>query len=641
MGKSSPPILILFALLLLLPAAAAAQANPLEIVTPDSAYTAFVLQFRDALVHLDKGEKPLAREALQGALSDKWDGGLGDLPAFAGLLLRQADKSFKNGDPEFAAEIAATAERLAPGAVETQLALSRYNLGGGPLAPGAAAADLFRAAGLLANDPLPLYRLLGRLFVLPVALLGVFGIGFALILAGRYLVLLMHDLKDLFPAGNLAWWLSLPLAAALLLLPLSAGFSWWWLASWWFMVFFLYMKTSERVVAYVWFALLLAAPLSVQYYSVLAADRQDPVLMAAIRARNGVPAAADVPVLEETLRKNPDDLLARVTLGDLLRRQGRFNAAVEAYTPVFKDGQVGQLAYNNVAEIYYAVGDMKSAQNALLSAQNAGPPQVEIFHNLGQVYQATGEMAKMGDEYKKARELDEGRADELQQHTEGFTEGGHVHRLNRVMAAMEIPFGLIWARSLRGSAVARMVESGVWRQWWGAPAGVVFQAAAGICLLLLFLLQVLGRNWHVARRCVSCGRPICVRCHRQTKDATICSPCYNVFKGDGGVDLKVKMQKRSEVQRHRDLWSRIGMVLAVAAPGSGQLLLGFTGSGLALFLLAGLIGAGAGSKYILWPGPAAVYTGGLLLYPLALAFVYLVLMTVSVLVMRGKLDTWR
>jgi hypothetical protein len=113
-----------------------------------------------------------------------------------------------------------------------------------------------------------------------------------------------------------------------------------------------------------------------------------------------------------------------------------------------------------------------------------------------------------------------------------------------------------------------------------------------------------------------------------------------VFHGKGGVDLKVKMEKRSEVQRYRDIWSRGGMAASLLAPGSGMLALGWTGAGLLLFLPAAFILSGPLTGYLTWPGSGLIYRGGLSGHGLVLASVYLLLMIVSLLVYRSRVERW-
>jgi tetratricopeptide (TPR) repeat protein len=624
-------VLLLF---LVWPGAVLAQAASLEVITPHSAHANFLELFGRYRLHLERGEKAAAKQALTAALESKWDGNLGDLTAEAGVLVRQAEKVMKNGDPELAAFLAEMAEKLAPGSVELQLYLARYDLGGGLISPGLCAAHYLRALILLPNDFPMLYRALARLYLLPLAFMAVAGGAFILILGGRYFNLLAHDVNDFFPAARLPAWLSIPATATLLLLPLAAGLSLWWLCSWLLIVFYLYLKGLERALCYFWFVALGLSPLLLQRYAILAANRAEPALPAALRARGGVPEREDIPTLEQALSRNPEDLLARMALADLLEREGRFNAAVETYTPAFKDPRTAQAAYNNVAGIYYAVGDLKSALNALLAARKNGPSRVEIPHNLGQYYQHIGQMSLMGDQYKLAQAQDEKKAEELRLRSS-------APRLNRAMAPIEIPWSLPWDASRRGSAFARQIETGVWRQWMGNPRGLPFQAAAAAGIVTLILLQILGRNWRASYRCACCGQPICVRCQKPAPDVGICLPCYNVFKGDGGVDLKVKMRKRAEVQRYRDRWSRLGLGLALLLPGSGQFLLGFSASGLILLILSSLTLAAGLGGHLLWPAPDPVYRGGLDGFTLLLSLVYLVLAIVSGMVMRSKLDSWR
>jgi len=627
-------LIVMAALVCVLPGAAGARAERMEVVSPSAAWNRFLARWNDFREHLEKGESADAAKQLDQVLSAKWDGGLGDLPVHATALIRWAEKLYQRGDRETAERLTEYAQKLAPGSFRVQLSLARYYLGGGPVEPGKSVSYYLASLRTLEDDFGALYWLGGRFCIYPLVFMGLLGSVLGLTCLFRYGVLLFHDFSDLFPARKMPVVLSDALCILVLGLPLAAGLSWWWLVSWWLLVMSLYMKRGEVVLACLWFIFLLSAPVLLSRYSVFAATRSDAALYAALRVRNGVPTGSDRSVLEEALQKRPDDLLARFSLAQLLQREGRFNKAVSVYEPLLKDKRTAQEAYNNIAEIYLWDGQLEPVFRALSAAVDSGGPRAEVLFNLGQYYQEAEQLVRMDEQYKAASAINQKKVEQL-------TARGGEWKLNRFMASLPVPRSLVWERSVSGSAMAGAAFPAIWNAWMGQPSGLEYLGVVIAGPVLILLLRIIGKGWNLSSRCSSCGRPICLTCQKPPREPGICTPCYNVFKGEGGVDLKVKMQKRSEVQRYRDIWSRSGLALAILAPGSGHMLLGWTGAGALLFSCVALAWSVFITRWLMWPEAAPSYHGGVPGYGIVLVLVYLILVVISVLNYRARIDRWR
>lgn len=620
---------------LLIPAfRSGARETRMEVVPPASAWNQFLQGWESFRAHLEKDEPEAARKDLQAVVNAKWDGALGDLPVQAVALLRWAQRIKGRGDPETAKWLAESAPKLAPDSFRVQLCLARYYLGGGPVEIRESLSHYLKAVDVLRDDFPAIYRLAAQVVIYPVVFLGIFGAAFGLICVFRYSTLLVHDCSDLFPPDKLPQSMLRGMVALVLLLPLAAGFSFWWLLSWWFAILSLYMNRGERVLVYLWFILLLLTPWLLEKYSVFAGTRSDPVLASVLRVRNGVPDTQDLDTLEQALNKKPDDLLVRFSLAQLLQREGRFNKAVSIYGPLLNDKRTSQAAYNNIAEIYLWDGSMDTVFRALSAAAESGGPRAEVSFNLGQYFQETEQLLRMDEEYKAARSINSRKVDRL-------IERAQEWKLNRYMAPIPVPWDMVWERSTRGSPMTPAAFTGIWNQWMGRPSGLIFMASVIAMMAATFLLQIMAKRWQLSYRCSSCGRPICHFCQKPPKEPGICTHCYNVFRGEGGVELQIKMQKRSEVQRYRDIWGRAGLLASLLFPGSGQALLGFSGMGVPLLALSALIWAGVLSAHLMWPDSGPGYRGGVALHGVVLVFVYLILMIVSVLAFRSRADHWR
>ncbi len=608
---------------------------PIKLVTPGMAWSRFLDKWDDFLLHMEKEKYGDAKNDLAEALDDKYDGALGDLPEYSIVLLRWAERLKKQGDHETAAFLIEKSAELSPSSVMVHLSLARYNLGGGQIKPGEAIGSYMDAVGALADDFPILYRGMARALSFPLAFLFLFGMLFGLVMIARYGVLFMHDFGDFLPRKRVPHWPAIPLGGVAFMLPLAASLSWQYLIAWWFLLLSIYMKRSERVIVYLFLLALVPTPLLMEKYAVLAANVSDDVLSAALEIRNGVADDEEMEILEKALEKDPDDALVQFSLAQFLQRRGQFNRAADIYKGALsEDPAAGQAAYNNLAEIYLANGDLESVYRALSLAESKGESVVEVVFNLAQYHNEAEEMLRYEEEYSRAQSIDEPRLEFLRYRAQ-------QRKLNRIMANLPAPHSLVWERSVRGSAMAGAAGPALWHKWMGPPPGLTFAASAAALFALVFIIKILSKKWQISHRCASCGKPICLRCEPQAKDPSICSPCYYVFRGQSGVDLKVKMQKRSEAQRYRDNWSRAAMVLSLLVPGSGHIALGYAGVGSLLMALSLSLPAAWLTRFLTWPGPPAQYQGGVSGPLIVMVAGYIILSILSLLMLRPKLDVWR
>lgn len=635
MKKKTIIKIVLLALVLLAPPAARAQKATFQVIPPELALANFQKHWESFRDHMSRNEFARAKVELQAALESKWDGDLGDLEVHAMALVIMAEKQHKSGKADRAEALLDYALKLAPGSYALEMSLGRYFLGGSVLDPQKALTHYLEAYRKIVGDFPALHRMMARHSIMPLLFLAIAGLVFTVMITARYAKLLRSDFSTFFPEGNLPRVLEILLILALLLLPTAAGLSIWWQITWWLLVFSLYMNKIEITLVFLWIALLFGAPILLTNYARLESLKYDRVLGAVLRVRDGAPLPEDISILRDAVDQDPDNAAARFSLATLLQRRGNFTEAHKHYKKLFRDERVSQEAYNNISEIYYAVGDTKSMGMALHHAAEIGPARAEIFYNLIVYYNLQRDGITTADEYRaRARDIDAATVD-------FWNERAVPDRLNRQIAKLDLPGSIIGELGRKGSALGLAAYQGVWTRWMGPPRGLPFLAANTICLFLLFLITISRRRWKISYRCSSCGIPICDGCPETSiEDPKICSHCYQVFKGSGSVELKVKMQKRAEVQRYRDIWSWSGQILSIVLPGSGHLLFGFTVAGIILFSFTAMVFAGFLSAYLVWPAAVPSYSGGVPAHVIVLVLVYLILMIVSILLFRRKADNW-
>lgn len=116
-------------------------------------------------------------------------------------------------------------------------------------------------------------------------------------------------------------------------------------------------------------------------------------------------SAEAVTVLAQAHNAMPEQADILFNLGNAQRQAGQFDAATESFrrTTELQRGHVG--AYNNLALMLKAIGDVESAATVLIEAVAHAPKSAELRFNLGNTLHAAGRIAAAEGAYMKAIEL--------------------------------------------------------------------------------------------------------------------------------------------------------------------------------------------------------------------------------------------
>ncbi len=118
----------------------------------------------------------------------------------------------------------------------------------------------------------------------------------------------------------------------------------------------------------------------------------------ALRAGDRAAALASI---EKALAAKPNDQDARFLKGVALAEDGRVVEAIEVYQRLTQDFPELPEAYNNLAVLYAARGDLERARQSLDMAIRANPQYAVAQENLGDVYIQLAARA-----YERAAQLD-------------------------------------------------------------------------------------------------------------------------------------------------------------------------------------------------------------------------------------------
>jgi hypothetical protein len=146
-----------------------------------------------------------------------------------------------------------------------------------------------------------------------------------------------------------------------------------------------------------------------------------------------------------------------------------------------------------------------------------------------------------------------------------------------------LPAARLWSRLSASRAERSALEADLWRIMGGIGGPL-----SGLWMALLagaFMggLHVLSRYHPFTKRCMKCGRPVCLRCNRELRAETHCSQCFYVFLQRGAVDPQLRAEKEQNVKRYRHRLDLLARALTVVAMGSGHLFEGLVIRGLLLF----------------------------------------------------------
>lgn len=487
-----------------------------------------------------------------------------------GLGLVARGVALLDGDARDEAQIAfENAVELAPGLPDGHYGLSMARLKTGPL--GVVPSIRAMSSGLAEFLPTVLGTVRATELRIVVGLLAAFLITWvvALALLLRHGGLLRHDLKEwLGPAQSRA--ASLALFLLILLFPLAAFQGWGWLPLWWLAVLFSYFDRTEKAVAVLAAAGVIAVGPTLDALEQRVVTTRNPLYAAAVAAVEGQPDAHEVESLEAALRSDPDDRDLAYLLGAAWRRRGRVADAAALYRRLIRDDPSDTVARNNLANIEFAG---RQYDGALVryrqGAEAGGRPEVAAtsFYNLSLAhlekfqYQAYNEAKSSADRlapgliagYDRWR-FDSGdyavvdlglSQDEVRRKFAGVGEG--VGERN-----------VLGTPAIRGSGLA--------------PASLLnrFTAAAGVFALVAFLMAWVRGSKAFTVHCSRCGTAFCRHCHLGKAVVDLCSQCYHLFVVRDGVSGPVRNRKMLEVQGRETRRAGIFRILSVVSPGAGH-----------------------------------------------------------------------
>lgn len=112
-----------------------------------------------------------------------------------------------------------------------------------------------------------------------------------------------------------------------------------------------------------------------------------------------------IALLEETVDKNPRDVQAQLTLGNIYFDKKEYPGAIKAYQAVLAEEPKHVNARVDMATAYYYQGNYLVAETELKMALAQEPNNVNALYNLGVVYHSMGQFPNAKALWQKASRL--------------------------------------------------------------------------------------------------------------------------------------------------------------------------------------------------------------------------------------------
>jgi len=532
------------------------------------------------LLHRSQHDFELARQDLEEFVALQRELDIGNMPAHALVLLRQAAAAEQAKDRQQARKLLQAALAVAPDLPRVHLRQAWYSFRDAPLKPGPVFHQLGRAISAAWSNRLWLNRFLVNLVV---------GVLLALVLAGgvflavqfvRYLRFFFHDFHHLFPRG-VARIQSGLLAVLLLLLPLLFHLGLVAVLFVFALIGWLYQQRREQVLTMVVVLVLGISPFAVRW---LAQGLQAPGSLSAdlyAVARGSAPLESRQR-LRSYLAAHPDDARVLAVLGGYYKRAGRYEQAERLLRRAHQARPSSELITNNLGNVLFLKRDVDGAIKLYDEAIRLQPATIEAYYNLSRAYYAKLDLEKAKEHRQAAARLGEKRVRRWQKQA-----ASGLARFAVVDIAAPDDWLAAYLHPEDDKQVKRAAEV-MWRSWGGLGSTGGFPFVAGGFVLLLLLLQVLKERWQLSLPCVRCGRPVCRRCDSDLPDRNSCGQCFHAFRQREGVDARARIEKEIQIRQRRRRLERLSRLFSFMVPGMGQLLVDKTIRGFTIMVFFSL-----------------------------------------------------
>lgn len=400
----------------------------------------------------------------------------------------------------------------------------------------------------------------------------VFGL-FAVLTLYRYGGLLKHDISERFDRfGDLA---VLALLLAVLLLPLMFTFGFGWLLPFWLVLTFGYQTLRERIITGLALLLILGVAPLVDFHSQWSKTELNPLYRASRASLDGTFEPTDVLVIQSALGSFPEDRDLHFLVATHYKLLGEYELSASLYRAILRKWPNDLAARINLGNIYFAQRDWEGAVLEYDRAIDNDPNSAAAYYNKSLAHAESFEF--------RDREAARGTAEML----DGRLVGSHARKTGEFRAAIDMRLGTRDVRAkfygLEEGMRGVPLEPSLVSAWLGGLGSPLFYGALIMAVLILLLHYVFNReNTH---HCRKCGMAFCGRCQIGTGRRGLCTQCYHLFVVKDGVSVAARDDKLVQVDQAARKQATIFRLLSIVAPGTGHIAEGATVLGFVLLLM--------------------------------------------------------
>jgi tetratricopeptide (TPR) repeat protein len=418
---------------------------------------------------------------------------------------------------------------------------------------------------------------------------------FALVMVYRYGTLVYHDLQERLGG---TWGRRALLAATLviLLFPLMLTAGPGWLAPLWLAVTFGYQTARERMVSILGLLVLLAAAPFAELYVGWAKATSNPLYQASLSSLTGSFDPADVALLRKAAKENPADHALQFLLATQYKNLGDYELAASQYRKILDAYPDDLDARMNLGNIYFAQLDWEGALVQYNQVLGADATKAMAYYNKSLAHAENFQFAEREEARLRAESLDAASVAAHERRTGDYrvVEDARLDEMDILSKFYGLSQGIRDASAGSGLGISLL---GSW--------GLRYLVAPLLFGALIFALEVLFGERKLTQRCRKCGSAFCGRCQIGTGRKGLCTQCYHLFFMKDGVSAAARNDKLTQVQRASRTRSLLFRALSILAPGAGHISEGMPLVGIVLlftWILGALAIALRGSLYALPDG---------------------------------------
>ena len=569
---------------------------------PDRVYLGSTRELDDAwseaAKRLTDGDVPNALVFLAKAAQLRRDLGVPNFFGMSDIVLAQGQRAADAGRSAEASALVEVADALAPDSPRPPVARARIALTGGDMSLGRAIVDLTAGLARHARDLQSLIVLRGRIGAACMLAVYVTLVLFTLVMVSRHGTRLLHAVSHLLPPPVRGAPFGMVAAVFLVVGPLSVGTGLVLLSFLWLILLWLYLTTTERVVAAALGGLVALTPALNREYAVALAYPGS-VEQALYECTRGRCPPAHEARIEEHVDSGRFGADEKLTLGLIRKREGALGRgkiyalhdAVRYMKAALERAPQSYRAHVGLASVLVIRGaqecadkgrpgappELTEADALLAEAQRLQPNGVEAHYDRSVVLALLGKAEAAGAAHAEAERTDPARvtAWDASAGTEALVAGcpKTFAGNRRLMDALPPP------AELRQRIAAQVDGSGAILVPFGQLlAGIVdarFMPLVGLACAGLLLLGIpIVRTLRPAFRCAECGRVACPRCRRELRHLDLCERCLFVRIKGAFVDSRDQWLSTRGREQSRTSRRKVARIAGLLVPGLGLLLRG-------------------------------------------------------------------